>query len=126
LILKVTLRSGIIVVSPFKTFMNFRGFHFFILENSEIQFLLSINKLYIPWQLLKFVLFESQISFIVCKLLCRNEVSTIGLLLKVIIYLVIAPCPDKTPYQSCYFFYVFFWHSSHFNFVTTKRDQNYN
>jgi hypothetical protein len=47
----------------------------FILENSEIQFLLSINKLYISWQLLKFILFESQISFIVRKLLCRNEVN---------------------------------------------------
>ena len=35
----------------------------FILENSEIQFLLSINKLYISWQLLKFVLFESQSIF---------------------------------------------------------------
>ena len=39
------------------------------------------------------------------------------------IYLVNAPSPDKTPYQSCYFFYVFFWYSPHFNFVTTKRDQ---
>jgi hypothetical protein len=47
LIFKVTLRSGTIVVSPFKTFMNFSGISFFILENSEIQFLLSINKLYI-------------------------------------------------------------------------------
>jgi hypothetical protein len=55
--------------------MNFSGIAFFILENSEIQFLLSINKLYISWQLLKFVLFESQISFIVRKLLCRNEVN---------------------------------------------------
>jgi hypothetical protein len=44
---KVTLRSGTIVVSPFKTFMNFSGISFFILENPEIQFLLSINKLYI-------------------------------------------------------------------------------
>jgi hypothetical protein len=30
-----------------QTFMNFSGIAFFILENSEIQFLLSINKLYI-------------------------------------------------------------------------------
>jgi hypothetical protein len=82
LIFKVTLRSGTIVVSSFKTFMNFSGIHFFILENSEIQFLLSINKLYISWQILKFVLFESQISFIVRKLLCRNEVNTNGLFLK--------------------------------------------
>ena len=44
---KVTLRFGTIVDSPFKTFMNFSGIAFFILENSEIQFLLSINKLYI-------------------------------------------------------------------------------
>jgi hypothetical protein len=35
-------------------------------------------------QLLKFVLFESQISFIVRKLLCRNEVNPNGLFLKVI------------------------------------------
>jgi hypothetical protein len=34
LIFKVTLRSGTIVVSPFKTFMNFSGIAFFILENS--------------------------------------------------------------------------------------------
>jgi hypothetical protein len=40
--------SGTISVSPFKTFMNFSGISFFfIVENSEIQFLLSINKLYI-------------------------------------------------------------------------------
>ena len=65
--------------------MNFSGIaFFFILENSEIQYLLSINKLYISWQLLKFVLFESQISFIVRKLLCRNEVNTNGLFSKVI------------------------------------------
>ena len=82
LIFKVTLRSGTIVDSPFKTVMNFSGIDFFILENSEIQFLLSINKLYISWQLLNFVLFESQISFIVRKLLCRNEVNTKGLFLK--------------------------------------------
>ena len=64
--------------------MNFSGIAFFILENSEIQFLLSINKLYISCQRSKFVLFESQISFIVRKLLCRNEVNTNGLFLKVI------------------------------------------
>ena len=81
--LKVTLRSGTIVVSPFKTFMNFSGISFFvILENSEIQFLLPINKLYISWQLLNFLLFESHISFIVRKLLCRNEVNTIDLFFK--------------------------------------------
>jgi hypothetical protein len=46
--------------------MNFSGISFFfIVENSEIQFLLSINKLYISWQLLNFLLFESHISFIV-------------------------------------------------------------
>ena len=38
------------------------------------------------------------------------------------IYLINTPSPDKTPHQSCYFFYVFFWYSPHFNFVTTKRD----
>jgi hypothetical protein len=32
----------------------------------------------------KIVLFESQLSFIVRKLLCRNEVNTNGLFLKVI------------------------------------------
>jgi hypothetical protein len=32
----VILHSGTIVVSPFKTFMNFSGIAFFILENSEI------------------------------------------------------------------------------------------
>jgi hypothetical protein len=77
LMFKVTLRSGTIVDSPFKTFMNFSGISFFIFEKSEIQFLLSINILYISWQLLTFVLFESQIS-----LLCRNEVNTKGLSLK--------------------------------------------
>ena len=45
LIFKVTLRCGTIVVSPFKTLMNFSGIAFLSLENSEIQFLLSINKL---------------------------------------------------------------------------------
>jgi hypothetical protein len=39
------------------------------------------------------------------------------------IYLINTLSPDKTPYQSCYFFYVFFWYSPHFNFVATKRDQ---
>jgi hypothetical protein len=51
---------------------------------TKLKFLLSINKLYISCQLLKFVLFESQISFIVRKWLCRNEVNTNGLFLKVI------------------------------------------
>jgi hypothetical protein len=35
-----------------------------------------------------------------------------------LIYLINTPSPDKTPYQSCYFFYVFFWYSPYFNFVT--------
>ena len=44
MIFKVTLRSGTIVVSPFKTFMNFSGISFFILENSEIQSCLGFEK----------------------------------------------------------------------------------
>jgi hypothetical protein len=53
----------------------------------EEEFGVNINWTHI-WtklkKLLKFVLFKSQISFIIRKLLCRNEVNTIGLFLKVI------------------------------------------
>jgi hypothetical protein len=80
LIVKVTLFQFHLLI----LLWTFWGLLCFILENSEIQFLLSINKLHMSWQLLKFVLFKSQISFIIRKLLCRNEVNTIGLFLKVI------------------------------------------
>jgi len=66
--------------------MYFSEIAFSLKDNSKIQFLLSINTIEIVYiiNLLKFKLFESQITFIVRRLLCRNEVRIIGLCWKVI------------------------------------------
>jgi hypothetical protein len=56
LILKVTLRSSTIVVSPFKTFMNFSGIALFLLRQLWNTVSPIYYKLYISWQPLIFYL----------------------------------------------------------------------